>query len=307
MLAYALRRLLSAVPTLLVLLTLAFFMMRAAPGGPFDRERSLPPEIEAAMQSQYHLDEPLLKQYARYLGGLLQGDFGPSFQYQGYRVNELLAEGFPVSLALGFWALVLALPLGLAAGALAALRRNGPADHALMLAALAAISVPPYVIAPLMILLLAVLLPWLPAGGWEEGRLADMILPVLALALPQVAYIARLMRASMIEVLQQPYIRTARAKGLPMAAVIWRHALLPAALPVLSYLGPAAAGLVTGSVVVEQIFNIPGIGRYFVQAALNRDYTLVLGVVTLYGGLILLFNFCVDLAYAWLDPRVRLT
>lgn len=307
MLSYALKRLLSAVPTLWVLITLAFFMMRAAPGGPFDRERSLPPEIESAMQAQYHLDEPLLLQYGRYLAGLLRGDFGPSFQYQGYSVGELMAQGFPVSLSLGLWSLLLALPLGAAAGVAAALRQNRRADHALMLVALAGISIPPYVIAPLLILLLAVMLPWLPAGGWEPGQITDMILPVLALAVPQIAYIARLMRASMIEVLQQNYIRTARAKGLPLRAVVWRHALLPAALPVLSYLGPAAAGIITGSVVVEQIFNIPGIGRYFVQAALNRDYTLVLGVVSLYGALIILFNFLVDLAYAWLDPRVRLS
>ena len=304
MLSFALKRLLSAIPTLLVLVTLSFFMMRAAPGGPFDRERSLPPEIEAAMGAEYHLDEPLLRQYGRYLGGLARGDFGPSFQYQGYSVRELIADGFPVSLELGLWAMLLSLLLGGAAGIAAALRQNRAADHGLMLAALAGISIPPYVIAPLLILLFAVGLQWLPAGGWRPGTAADLLMPVVALAAPQVAYIARLMRGSLIEVLRQNYIRTARAKGLPMSAVVLRHALLPAALPVLSYLGPAAAGVITGSVVIEQVFDIPGIGRYFVQAALNRDYTLVLGVVIFYGALIVTFNFVVDLLYGVLDPRV---
>lgn len=306
MTAYALRRLLSAIPTLLVLVTLTFFMMRAAPGGPFDRERSLPPEIEAAINAQYHLDEPLWQQYFRYLGGLAQGDLGPSFKYPGYSVAELIAQGLPVSLTLGLYAMLLALVLGGAAGIWAALRQNRAADYSVMALALAGISVPSYVVAPLLILLFAVTLQWLPAGGWDAGRPSDMLLPVLALAGPQVAYIARLTRGSMIEVLRSNFIRTARAKGLPERIVILRHALLPASLPILSYLGPALAGIVTGSVVVEQIFNIPGIGRYFVQAALNRDYTLVLGVVIFYGVLIILFNFIVDLLYVKLDPRVRL-
>lgn len=304
---YALKRLLAAIPTLWVLVTLSFFLMRAAPGGPFDRERSLPPEIEAAMAAEYHLDEPLVQQYLRYMSGLLRGDLGPSFQYSGFSVAELIGAGFPVSLKLGLVALVLALLLGGAAGIVAAVRQHRAADHAVMLFAVAGISVPSYVIAPLLILAFAVWLPWLPAGGWEAGRLGDWVLPVLALALPQTAYIARLLRGSLLEVLGQNFIRTARAKGLPETAVILRHALLPALLPVLSYLGPAAAGIVTGSVVVEQIFEIPGIGRYFVQGALNRDYTLVLGVVSFYGLLIISFNFLVDLLYGRLDPRLRLT
>ena len=306
MLTYALKRLLTAIPTLWVLMTLAFFMMRAAPGGPFDTERSLPPEIERAMQQQYHLDEPLLAQYARYLGGLLKGDLGPSFQYAGYSVNELIADGFPVSLTLGFWSLALALLLGSAVGMAAALKQNQAADYGLMTLAMTGISVPSYVVAPLMVLLFAVTLQWLPAGGWQAGRGSDLLMPVAALALPQIAYVARLMRGSMIETLRQNYIRTARAKGLPLRVVLLRHALKPALMPVLSYLGPAAAGLMTGSVVVEQIFDLPGIGRYFVQAALNRDYTLVLGVVMFYGVLIIVFNFIVDLLYGWLDPRLRL-
>ena len=305
MLNHALKRLLTAIPTLIVLVTLTFFLMRAAPGGPFDSARSLPPAVEQALAESYHLDESLARQYLRYLGGLLRGDLGPSFQYDGLTVNELLAAGLPVSLALGFSALLLSLLLGCAAGAWAALRHNRWQDRVLMTLAMTGISVPALVVAPLMILLFALTLGWLPAGGWDGGAWKNMLLPVLALALPQIACIARLMRGSMIEVLRQNYIRAARARGLPESAVVLRHALKPALMPVLSYLGPAAAGLLTGSVVVEQIFDLPGIGRYFVQGALNRDYTLVLGVVLLYGTLIVLFNLLVDLLYGVLDPRVR--
>ncbi|HVT34450.1 MAG TPA: ABC transporter permease subunit, partial [Nevskiaceae bacterium] len=249
MLSFAAKRLLASVPTLLVLITLAFFMMHAAPGGPFDRERALPAEIEAAMKSAYHLDEPVMQQYLRYMGGLLHGDLGPSFQYPGFSVSELIASGFPVSLQLGLWSMLLALPLGCAAGMLAAVRQNRAADHALMAVALAGMSIPTYVIAPLLVLLFAVSLGWLPAGGWEHGRYADMVMPVLALAAPQIAYIARLMRGATIEVLRSNFIRTARAKGLPAHRVLLRHAIKPALIPVLSYLGPAAAGIITGSVV----------------------------------------------------------
>ena len=306
MLNHVLKRLLGAVPTLLLLITLAFFLMRAAPGGPFDRERALPPQIEAALQTEYHLDQPLWRQYLGYLGGLARGDLGPSFQYTGFSVAELIASGAPVSFRLGACAMILAVLLGGLLGCLAALRRNSVFDRALMALAMLGISVPNYVVAPLLILLFAIALGWLPAGGWSSHGIGDAVLPVIALALPQIATIARLMRASMIETLSANFIRTARAKGLPMRLIVWRHALKPAALPVLSYLGPAAAGIVTGSVVIEQVFGIPGIGRYFVQAALNRDYTLVLGVVIFYGALIILFNFLVDLLYGALDPRMRL-
>lgn len=305
MLRFALRRVLAGIPTLLVLITLAFFMMRAAPGGPFDKERSLLPEIEAAMKAAYHLDEPLWQQYLRYMGGLLRGDLGPSFQYEGYSVAELIAQGFPTSLKLGLSSLLLALLVGGAAGIWAARRQNRFGDWSVMTLSMAGISLPSYVVAPLLILLFAVTLHWLPAAGWEPGRYGDMVLPVIALALPQIAYIARMMRGSMIEVLRANFIRTARAKGLPEHLVILRHALRPAMMPILSMLGPAAAGVITGSVVIEQIFSIPGLGRYFVQAALNRDYTLVLGVVIFYGVLIVVFNFLVDLLYGALDPRVR--
>jgi oligopeptide transport system permease protein len=306
MLRFALRRVLAGIPTLLVLITLAFFMMRAAPGGPFDKERSLLPEIEAAMKATYHLDEPLWQQYFRYMGGLLRGDLGPSFQYEGYSVAELIAQGFPTSLKLGLSSLLLALLVGGAAGIWAARRQNRFGDWSVMTLSMAGISLPSYVVAPLLILLFAVTLHWLPAAGWEPGRYSDMVLPVIALALPQIAYIARMMRGSMIEVLRANFIRTARAKGLPERVVILRHALRPAMMPILSMLGPAAAGVITGSVVIEQIFSIPGLGRYFVQAALNRDYTLVLGVVIFYGVLIVFFNFLVDLLYGALDPRVRM-
>lgn len=302
---FALRRLLSALPTLFVLMTLAFFMMRAAPGGPFDRERSLPPQIEAALRSEYQLDAPLGRQYLNYVKAVMHGDLGPSFQYEGYRVTELVAAGLPVSLALGAAALIMALLLGGVIGIASARRPGGILDHVLGNLALLGVSIPNYVIAPLLILVFAITLAWLPAGGWRQGAYADMVLPVIALALPQIAYIARLLRGSLIDVAAAPYMRTARARGLPEHLLILRHALRPAMLPVISHLGPAAAGLMTGSVVVEQIFGIPGLGRYFVQAALNRDYTLVLGVVLLYGALILAFNFVVDLLYGALDPRLR--
>ncbi len=304
MLRLAFLRLLAAVPTLLLLVALAFFMMRAAPGGPFDSERVLPPEVTAQLEAAYHLDEPLWQQFARYLGGLARGDLGPSFQYAEFSVNELIAQGLPVSLRIGLGAMVLAIVLGCGAGILAALRQNRFTDHAVMTLAMTGMSIPVFVVAPLMILLFAVTLGWLPAGGWDGGW-RSMVLPVLALALPQVAIMARLMRGSMIEVLTSNYIRTARAKGLRGWQVVLGHALRPALMPVLSYLGPATAGIITGSVVIEQIFGVPGIGRYFVQGALNRDYTLVMGVVVFYGVLIIAFNFLVDLLYGVLDPRVR--
>ncbi len=301
----ALYRLATAVPTLWVLVTLTFFLMHAAPGGPFDRERVLPPEIERALAAEYHLDEPLLRQYTRYLAALAKGDFGPSFQYEGFRVSELIAAGLPVSLTLGALAMLLAVFIGCGAGIIAALRHRRFSDYGLMSLALLGISIPSYVVAPVLVLVFAISLRWLPAGGWLPGRDSDLLLPVIALALPQIASLARLMRGSLLEVLQQPYLRTARAKGLPLRLVILRHAIKPALMPVASYLGPATAGILTGSVVVEQVFDLPGIGRYFVQGALNRDYTLVLGVVVVYGALILLFNFLVDLAYGLLDPRVQ--
>jgi oligopeptide transport system permease protein len=305
LLRYSLTRFLGAVPTLLILITVAFFMIRAAPGGPFDAEKQLPPEIEANLRAAYHLDEPLVQQFGRYVWNLARGDFGPSFQYKDYSVTELIAAGFPVSLRLGGSAMLLALLVGVFAGTIAALRQNSRTDHAVMAVSMTGISIPNFVMAPLLILLFAVYLGWLPAGGIGDGGLRYMILPVISLALPQIAYISRLTRGSMIEVLRSNFVRTARAQGLPERTVILRHALKPALLPVVSYLGPATAAVITGSVVIEQIFGVPGLGRYFVQGALNRDYTLVMGVVVFYGALIILFNLFVDLVYAWLDPKVK--
>ncbi|MEJ2513877.1 MAG: oligopeptide ABC transporter permease OppB [Gammaproteobacteria bacterium] len=305
MLAYAFKRFLGAWPTLLVLVTLAFFLIRLAPGGPFDTERRLPPEVEANLRAAYHLDAPLHEQFVRYLANIARGDFGPSFQYKDYTVTELIAAGFPVSLTLGALAMLLALVAGVGAGTIAALRRNSATDHLVMGLSMTGISVPNFVMAPVLILVFAVYLGWLPAGGLGDGSPAHLVLPVFALALPQVAYISRLTRGSMIEVLNSDFIRTARAKGLPERTVVLRHAMRPALLPVVSYLGPATAATITGSVVIEQIFGVPGLGRYFVQGALNRDYTLVMGVVIFYGALIILLNLLVDLAYALLDPRVR--
>jgi oligopeptide transport system permease protein len=302
---YALRRLAGAIPTLFVVMTVAFFMMRLAPGGPFDRERMLAPEVEANIAKAYNLDEPLVVQYGIYLSKLFRGDLGPSFKYQDYTVAELIGNGFPVSFRIGITAIALALLVGGALGILAALRQNSLVDHAVMAVAMIGITVPNFVMAPLMALIVGVYLRLLPAGGYGGGNLRNLILPTIALALPQVAYVARLTRASMIEVLRSNYIRTARAKGWPGRLVIGRHALRAAFLPVVSYLGPAIAGIITGSVVIETIFGIPGIGRYFVQGALNRDYTLVMGVVLFYGSLIIVLNLLVDLAYGLLDPKIR--
>ena len=304
MLNYSVKRLLSAIPTLFLLITVAFFLIRVAPGGPFDSERALAPEVEANLAAKYHLDEPLVFQYGRYLWQIARFDFGPSFHYLDWSVNDLIAQGAPVSFSLGLLALVLALLIGIPIGTLAAVYQNRGVDYASMSLAMVGISIPAFVMAPVLILVFAIELGWLPAGGWAFS-FDRMVLPVVTLALPVVAYVARITRGSMIEVLHSGFIRTARAKGMPGKAILLNHALKPAMLPVLSYLGPAAAGILTGSVVVERIFTIPGIGSYFVQGALNRDYTLVMGVVILYGVLIIVFNFLVDLLYAWLDPRIQ--
>ncbi|MDT8320534.1 MAG: oligopeptide ABC transporter permease OppB [Xanthomonadales bacterium] len=301
---HATTRLLGLIPTLLVLITIAFFLIRVAPGGPFDGEKVLPPEIRANLDAKYHLDEPLLQQYFRYLGQIITLDFGPSFQYKDWTVTELIARGFPVSATLGSLAMVLAFVLGTSIGVIAALRQNSAVDYSVMGVAMLGISIPNFVVAPLLILGVAIHAGWLPAGGWDWSW-QRMVLPVITLALPVIAYIARLTRGSMIEVLHSNYIRTARAKGLPKRLVIGRHAIKPAILPVISYMGPAMAALITGSVVIERIYTIPGLGSYFVQGALNRDYTLVMGVVVFYGVVIILLNFIVDLIYAWLNPKIR--
>ena len=302
---YTLRRLLGAIPTLLLVVVLAFLLVHAAPGGPFDSERVLPDEIEANIAAYYHLDEPLPRQFVRYLSNAVRGDLGPSYRYRDHRVSELIAAALPISIMLGSLAMLLAIVVGVSAGTVAALRQNSIVDRVVMAFAMTGISIPIFVIAPVLVLFLAVKLNWLPAGWSGTGGASRLLLPVVALALPQIAYIARLTRASMIDVLASAYIRTARAQGLGTYAIIRFHALKPAMLPVVSYMGPAIAAILTGSVVVEQIFGIPGVGQFFVTGALNRDYTLVLGIVIVYAVLIVSMNLIVDLVYGVIDPRVR--
>jgi oligopeptide transport system permease protein len=300
-----LRRLLVAVPTLFIIVTVAFFMIRIAPSGPFDRERAIPPEIEKNILAAYDLDLPLWQQYVKYVGGVLQGDFGPSYKYRDFTVLDLIASGLPASLQLGGVAILLAVLFGITAGTFAALSQNSRYDYLIMAGAMTGIAIPNFVMAPLLTLVFGVYLSLLPVAGWGDGAIVNKILPIIALALPQIAYVARLTRGSMIETLGQNYVRTARAKGLRERIVIVRHALRGALLPVVSYLGPATAQIITGSVVIETIFDFPGIGRHFVQGALNRDYTVVMGVLIFYATLIILFNLLVDLAYALLDPKVK--
>ncbi|MDE2485757.1 MAG: oligopeptide ABC transporter permease OppB [Alphaproteobacteria bacterium] len=306
MLRFIGRRLLVAIPTLFMVVTLAFFMMRAAPGSPFDMDRKLSPEIERHVREQYGMNKPLIVQYADYVGGVLHGDLGPSLKYKDKTVLEILKENYPVSLKLGLSAIVIAVVTGVSLGVLAALRQNRPADYGVMTVAILGVCVPTFVTAPLLVLVFGSQLEWLPVAGWNGGRLANLVLPVIVLALPQIAIISRLTRAGMIEVLRSNYIRTARAKGLPEHRIVLRHALRAAILPLVSYLGPACAGLLTGSLVVEKIFNLPGLGKFFVISALQRDYTVVMGMVIVYAALILTLNLMSDLIQAALDPRVRL-
>ncbi len=305
MLRYALLRLLGAIPTLLLVIVLAFLMVHAAPGGPFDAERVLPPEIEANIAKAYQLDAPLPQQLFNYMSGLLRGDMGPSYRYRDYTVSELIGAAFPLSLLLGAMAMLLAVVVGVGAGTIAALRKDSLLDRMVMTLAMTGISIPVFVIAPVLVLLLAVRMQWLPAGWSGTAGGGRFVLPVISLALPQIAYIARLTRASMIDVLNSDFVRTARAQGLGTSAIVRLHALKPAMLPVLSYMGPAIAAILTGSVVVEEIFGIPGLGQHFVRGALNRDYTLVLGIVVFYATLVVLLNLIVDLLYGVIDPRIR--
>lgn len=307
---YTARRLLIAIPTMLAIISVAFLMMRAAPGGPFDGERRLPPATERAIAEKFGLDKPLHAQYLDYVGGVLQGDFGPSYKTLGKSVNDLIADGLPVSLTIGFLTMALSLLIGTALGIYAGLRQNSAADYGVMAIAMVGISVPSFVIGPILILLLA-----LGAGLFAVGGLGtypdigmswhNMTLPVLTLSLAQVAIISRLMRASIIETMRANHIRTARAKGLSEWNVITRHALPSALLPLVSYAGPAMARVMTGSVVIEKIFGLPGLGSYFVDGALNRDYTLVMGAIIVYAGLIILLNLVADILYAILDPKVK--
>lgn len=304
MTSYVLRRLLGVGPLLVLIALFAFLFMRTAPGGPFDQERALPAQIEASLRAQYHLDEPLLEQFGRYLGDIVRGDLGPSFRYRNRSVNEIIAQSAPVSLTLGVVAMAFALVLGIAAGVVSAVREHTWVDHTAMAVAMAGICIPNFVLGPLLILVFVFSFKLLPPAGW--GALEHLILPALTLGAIRAATIARLTRGGMLEALEQDFVRTARAKGLAEQVVALRHALKVAILPVVSYLGPAMAATLTGSVVVERIFLVPGLGTFFVQSALNRDYTVAMGAVLFYSTLLIFLNLAVDIAYTRLDPRVEL-
>jgi oligopeptide transport system permease protein len=305
-LIYALRRIAGLVPTLFVLLTLSFFIIRLAPGGPFDQEQTLPASIRANLDAAYGLDQPLLTQYGRYLAGVVHGDLGPSFRFKDFRVTELIAAGLPLSLTIGLAAALLAVLLGVPLGAYAAWRADSWLARGLMNFSLLGVVLPGYVIGPVLALVFGIYWPLFRVAGYEPGDPSFLVLPVITLALPVIAYLAQLTRSSMQEVLLSNFMRTARAKGLPARVLLFRHALRPALIPVVSYLGPAIAFIITGSLVVETVFGLPGSGRYLVQGAVNRDYTLVMGMILVYGVFTLVCNLLADLLYGWLDPRVRL-
>ncbi len=303
MILYMLRRLLEAVPVLLAVITIAFFLVRLAPGGPFDTDKRADPRVLARLEAHYRLDQPLFRQYLDYLGGVVRGDLGPSYRKPGRTVTEWMLLRFPVSLELGLYALAVAVFFGLAAGVLAAHRPNSMVDHGAMSLAMLGICLPNFVLGPLLVLVFSLWLGWLPVAGWSTP--AHKILPTLTLGAMYAAYIARLARGGMLEVMAQDYIRTARAKGLSEARVVLRHGLRGGLQPVVAFLGPAAAGLFTGSFVVETVFQIPGLGREFVESAFNRDYTMVIGAVLVFAVLVVLLNLAADLALAVLDPRIR--
>nr|WP_279306636.1 ABC transporter permease subunit [Microvirga solisilvae] len=298
------RRLLSAVPTLFIIVTISFFLIRLAPGGPFDLERPLEAKVMENLNKIYQLDKPLIEQYWLYLGAVLRGDFGPSFILRDFSVAELFAHGLPISMTLGALALSFAILVGGTLGAIAAFRQNSAVDYMVTGMGALGLTIPNFVVAPVFQIIFGLALAWLPVAGWANGNLRNLVMPVLVLALPQIAVVARMTRAAMIENLRSNHIRTLRSLGLPTRVIVV-HALRGAALPVVSYLGPAAAALLTGSVVVETIFGLPGIGRYFVEGALNRDYTLVMGTVVVVAVFVLLFNLVVDILYALIDPRIR--
>jgi oligopeptide transport system permease protein len=307
MLSFLVRRLVVAIPTLFVVITLAFFMMRAAPGNPFSSDRKLPPEIEKNIEARYGFDKPLVVQYAQYVGGVLHGDFGPSLKYRDKTVLQIIQENYRVSLTIGLSAFIISLCVGMTLGVVAALRQNGPLDYATMGVAILGVCIPTFVTAPLLQLVFGSQLGWLPIASWDGGALPNLVMPVTVLALPQIAIVSRLTRAGMIEALHSNYVRTARAKGLPERLIVTRHALRAAILPLVSYLGPAFAGLMTGSLIVERIFGLPGLGKFFVNSALQRDYTVVMGMVIFFATLVILPNLLADILLAFLDPRVRLS
>ena len=297
-------RLLQAIPVILAVITVTFFLVRIAPGGPFDSEKAVMPEVKAALEAQYRLDQPLFAQYTAYLGDLAQGEFGPSFKYPGRSVNELIGAGLPVTAELGFYALLVAVIIGGVAGVIASLKPNTAQDYVPMTAAMIGICMPSFLLGPLLVLVFGIYLDWLPVSGWGDIP-GDKLLPAITLGSAYAAYIARLSRAGMLEVMSQDYIRTARAKGLPEWQVVTKHALRGGLIPVVAFLGPAFAGLLAGSFVVETIFQIPGLGRFYVQAAFNRDYTMILGTTVFLSTLIVLFNLLSDILAAWMNPRLR--
>ncbi|UTV99494.1 oligopeptide ABC transporter permease OppB [Marinomonas rhizomae] len=305
MLTFISKRILEAIPTLLILITVSFFLMHSAPGSPFSSERALPPEVLANINAKYHLDEPVINQYFYYLGGLLQGDLGPSFRYKDFTINELIGQSFPVSAEIGIWSFLVALLIGVGCGVIAALRQNSWLDYSVMGFANLGIVLPNFVLAPLCILFFSIYNHWLPPGGWNGGAWPYLVMPVIAMSTSYIAQIARITRGSMIETMHSNFIRTARAKGLPKYRIIFQHALRPAMLPVISYLGPAFVGIVTGSVIVDVYFGTGGIGQHFINGALNRDYSMVMGVTILVGTLTILFNAIVDILYAVIDPKIR--
>ncbi|NQZ51636.1 MAG: oligopeptide ABC transporter permease OppB [Moritella sp.] len=305
MLKFILKRILEAIPTMLVLITVSFFLMRFAPGSPFSSERALPPQVMANINAKYGLDKPVLEQYLTYLTNVIQGDLGPSFKYKDFTVNELVASALPVSAKIGAFAFVFALIFGVFVGTMAALRQNTWLDYSIMSTAMIGVVLPSFVLAPGLIYLFSIDLGWFPAGGWLDGSLKYMVLPVLGMSMLYVATFARITRGSMIETLNSNFIRTARSKGLSFPYIVMKHALKPAMLPVVSYMGPAFVGIITGSVVIETIFGLPGIGKLFVNAAFNRDYSLVMGITILIGFLFILFNAVVDILLAYIDPKIR--
>lgn len=305
MIKFIAKRIFEAIPTLLVLITISFFLMRFAPGNPFSSERPLPPEVMANIEAKYGLDKPVFEQYTTYLGNIVQGDFGPSFKYKDFTVNELVSKALPVSAKIGFFAFIFALVMGVTVGTIAALKQNSWLDYTIMSTAMAGVVMPSFILAPVLIYIFSINLGWLPAGGWKDGSLQFMLLPMFGMSLLYVATFARITRGSMIETLNSNFIRTARAKGLSYTYIIIKHALKPALLPVVSYMGPAFVGIITGSVVIETIFGLPGIGKLFVNAAFNRDYSLVLGITILIGTLTIIFNAIVDIVLAYIDPKIR--
>lgn len=305
MFSFIIRRLAVAVPTILALITVSFVLMHAAPGGPFTNERNVPEAVMENIEAKYNLDKPLWQQYLIYVGNVAQGDLGPSFRYKDFTVNELIESSFPRSAYIGAWSFLFVVVFGVGLGVIAALKQNRWPDYTVMTAAMTGVVFPNFVMAPLLVLLFAVTLRWLPAGGWEGGQLEYIVLPIIAMATSYIAQVARITRSSMIETLRSPFIRTARAKGIPRHKIVLRHALKPALIPVVSYLGPAFVGIITGSVIIDQVFSTGGIGQHFVNGAINRDYSLILGVTILVGVLTIAFNAAVDILYTWLDPRVR--